>query len=120
MTQGLNRIAIQFRSLLLDYGLIGVSVTQANDRTQHSGQEPPIWLGLGDVDSSRTGLPAQADLMLETDDFAWITRELHALARRHAAGRVVSMLEGGYDRQGLADGASAHVRRLMGKGASSL
>jgi len=64
MTQGLNRIAIQFRSLLLDYGLIGVSVTQANDRTQHSGQEPPIWLGLGDVDSSRTGLPAQADLML--------------------------------------------------------
>ena len=36
----------------------------------------------------------QADLMLETDDFAWITRELHALARRHAAGRVVSMLEG--------------------------
>ncbi|PSD11051.1 acetoin utilization protein, partial [Stenotrophomonas maltophilia] len=55
----------------------------------------------------------QADLMLETDDFAWITRELHALARRHAAGRVVSMLEGGYDLQALAECSVAHVRALL-------
>ena len=55
----------------------------------------------------------QADLMLETDDFAWITRELHALARRHAAGRVVSMLEGGYDLQALAERSVAHVRALL-------
>lgn len=64
MTQSLNKIAIQVRGLLLDYGLIGVSVTQANDRTERHGQQPPAWLGMADVDSSRTGLPAQADLML--------------------------------------------------------
>ena len=55
----------------------------------------------------------QADLMLETDDFAWITRELHALARRHAAGRVVSMLEGGYDLQALAECSVAHVKAML-------
>src|SRR5688572_4140 len=42
-----------------------------------------------------------ADLMLETQDFAWLTRQLRGLARRHAAGRVVSMLEGGYDLEAL-------------------
>lgn len=55
----------------------------------------------------------QADLMLETDDFAWITGELHALARRHAAGRVVSMLEGGYDLQALAECSVAHVQAML-------
>ncbi len=55
----------------------------------------------------------QADLMLETEDFAWITAELHALARRHAAGRLVSMLEGGYDPQALADCCVAHVGTLL-------
>ncbi len=55
----------------------------------------------------------QADLMLETDDFAWITGELHALARRHAAGRVVSMLEGGYDLQALAECSVAHVEAML-------
>ncbi len=50
--------------------------------------------------------------MLETDDFAWITGELHALAR-HAAGRVVSMLEGGYDLQALAECSVAHVQALL-------
>lgn len=64
ITQNLNRVAQDVRALLLDYGLIGLSVTQANDRTERHGQEPPVYLGMGDVDSSRTGLPAQADLML--------------------------------------------------------
>lgn len=58
----------------------------------------------------------QADLMLETEDFAWITRELHALARRHAQGRVVSMLEGGYHLQALADSCVAHVGALLESG----
>jgi KaiC/GvpD/RAD55 family RecA-like ATPase len=64
MTKQMEQNAIRVRSLLLDYGLIGISVTQANDRTERHGQEPPIWLGMGDVDSSRTGLPAQVDLMI--------------------------------------------------------
>lgn len=55
----------------------------------------------------------QADLMLETADFAWITAELHALARRHAQGRVVSLLEGGYDLQALAECCVAHVGTLL-------
>ena len=53
-----------------------------------------------------------ADLMLETQDFAWLTRQLRGLARRHAAGRVVSMLEGGYDLEALRECSAAHVDEL--------
>lgn len=53
-----------------------------------------------------------ADLMLETEDFAWITRELRDIARRHADGRLVSMLEGGYDLQALGECTVAHVGEL--------
>ncbi|MFT3761855.1 MAG: histone deacetylase family protein [Pseudoxanthomonas sp.] len=53
-----------------------------------------------------------ADLMLETDDFAWLTRELRKLARRHAGGRVVSLLEGGYDLEALREASTAHVAEL--------
>lgn len=53
-----------------------------------------------------------ADLLLEAEDFAWITRELRGLARRHAAGRIVSMLEGGYDLEALRESATAHVAEL--------
>lgn len=50
---------------------------------------------------------------LEDDDYAWATRELTALAARHCGGRLVSVLEGGYDLQGLAGGVAAHVSTLM-------
>ena len=53
-----------------------------------------------------------ADLMLEAEDFAWITSELRTIARRHASGRVVSMLEGGYHLDALAESAVAHVGAL--------
>jgi acetoin utilization deacetylase AcuC-like enzyme len=53
-----------------------------------------------------------AGLMLEAEDFAWITRELVALADRHAQGRVISLLEGGYDLEALAESAAAHVAAL--------
>ncbi|HET9822740.1 MAG TPA: histone deacetylase family protein [Burkholderiaceae bacterium] len=46
-------------------------------------------------------------------DYAWITRELMAVADRSAASRVVSILEGGYSLEGLASGSAAHVRALM-------
>jgi acetoin utilization deacetylase AcuC-like enzyme len=55
-----------------------------------------------------------AQLRLETEDFAWITRQLIELAGRHTGGRLVSVLEGGYDLQALAASAAAHVRELMG------
>ena len=36
------------------------------------------------------------------------------VARRHAGGRLVSVLEGGYDLEGLSQSAAAHVGTLMG------
>ena len=54
-----------------------------------------------------------ADLRLETDDFGWITDRLLAVADRHCGGRLVSILEGGYDLDALAASAALHVRRLM-------
>lgn len=53
-----------------------------------------------------------ADLMVETEDFAWLTGRLREVADRHAGGRLVSMLEGGYDLEALAECACAHVAAL--------
>ena len=53
-----------------------------------------------------------AQLRLETEDYAWVTGELVALAGRHAGGRIVSSLEGGYDLSALAECVAAHVRAL--------
>jgi acetoin utilization deacetylase AcuC-like enzyme len=55
-----------------------------------------------------------AQLRLETEDFAWVTRQLLDVADRCCGGRVVSTLEGGYDLQALGASAAAHVRALMG------
>jgi KaiC/GvpD/RAD55 family RecA-like ATPase len=60
----LDRAARRIRTLLSRYGIVGISVHQAGDRTERHGQEPPAWLTLSDVYSSRTGLPAQCDLMI--------------------------------------------------------
>ena len=49
---------------------------------------------------------------LEAEDFAWATRAIADVANRHAKGRVVSSLEGGYDLQALGASALAHVRAL--------
>jgi acetoin utilization deacetylase AcuC-like enzyme len=52
-------------------------------------------------------------LALTDPDFAWITRELRQLADRHAQGRIVSVLEGGYVPDVLARSVVAHLRALM-------
>jgi acetoin utilization deacetylase AcuC-like enzyme len=54
-----------------------------------------------------------ASVNLREDDFAWATQVVMDLADRHCAGRVVSLLEGGYDLTGLADSVAAHVTTLM-------
>ncbi len=54
-----------------------------------------------------------AQLRLQAEDFAWITHELITIAERHANGRVVSSLEGGYDLQGLRESSIAHVGALL-------
>ncbi len=53
-----------------------------------------------------------AMLELEEADYAWVTRELMAQADRHAAGRVVSVLEGGYDLNALGQSCLAHLNAL--------
>jgi acetoin utilization deacetylase AcuC-like enzyme len=54
-----------------------------------------------------------AQLMLEVADYTWVTEKLLEIADRHAAGRLVATLEGGYDLSALAASAAAHVRVLM-------
>jgi acetoin utilization deacetylase AcuC-like enzyme len=54
-----------------------------------------------------------ANLNLLEPDYAWVTRKLMETASAHAGGRIVSVLEGGYDLQGLAGSVSAHVGALM-------
>jgi acetoin utilization deacetylase AcuC-like enzyme len=54
-----------------------------------------------------------AQLLLDEADYTWITEQLIEMAYRHAAGRLVSTLEGGYDLAALAASAGAHVRVLM-------
>ena len=54
-----------------------------------------------------------AGLELEEPDYAWVTARLLEAARRHAQGRLVSVLEGGYDLRALAGSAAAHVESLM-------
>jgi acetoin utilization deacetylase AcuC-like enzyme len=52
-------------------------------------------------------------LNMTADDFAWVTRALMDSAETHCDGRLVAVLEGGYDLKGLADSVSAHVGELM-------
>jgi acetoin utilization deacetylase AcuC-like enzyme len=54
-----------------------------------------------------------AQLELEGEDYRWLTTELVAIAARHAHGRIVSMLEGGYDLAALRECSVAHVGALL-------
>ncbi|HEV8014010.1 MAG TPA: histone deacetylase family protein [Stellaceae bacterium] len=54
-----------------------------------------------------------AQLMLVEADYAWSTERLVEIAAKHAAGRIVSSLEGGYDLDALAASSAAHVAALM-------
>jgi len=52
---------------------------------------------------------------LSDEDFADLTTLMLEIADRHASGRLVSVLEGGYNMAGLASAAVAHVRALVGR-----
>jgi acetoin utilization deacetylase AcuC-like enzyme len=54
-----------------------------------------------------------AHVRLDVADFVWITQELLNIADRHTGGKIVSLLEGGYDLDALARSVAAHVRTLM-------
>jgi acetoin utilization deacetylase AcuC-like enzyme len=54
-----------------------------------------------------------ANLQLTEEDFGWATRKIMEVADKTAQGRVVSVLEGGYDLEGLSKSVAAHVIALM-------
>ena len=54
-----------------------------------------------------------AQLLLEEGDYTWVTEKLFEIAYRHAEGRLVSTLEGGYDLAALGASVAAHIRVLM-------
>jgi acetoin utilization deacetylase AcuC-like enzyme len=54
-----------------------------------------------------------ANLNLLEADFGWATQQLMDIADRHAGGRLVSVLEGGYDLEGLGRSVAAHVLALL-------
>ena len=54
-----------------------------------------------------------AQLNAREADFVWLTDRLLETADRHSGGRVVSLLEGGYDLDALANSVAAHLRCLM-------
>ncbi|WP_103075985.1 histone deacetylase family protein [Solilutibacter silvestris] len=75
--------------------------------------KPQLLLISAGFDAHREDPLAQG--MLEAADFAWITQRLIEVAERHARGRIVSTLEGGYALPALAESASAHVAALAGQ-----
>ena len=54
-----------------------------------------------------------AGLELTEADYAWVTRELVAVATKHGHGRIVSTLEGGYALSALGRSAAEHIRELI-------
>src|SRR5688572_5611527 len=65
------------------------------------------------------GFDAHADdplamLELVDEDYAWVTEQVKAVADRHASGRIVSMLEGGYSLSALGRSVAQHLRVLAG------
>jgi len=63
---------------------------------------------------SRIGDPL-GRFRLTDDDFRELTLIMMGVAREHAGGRIVSMLEGGYNLEGLASASAAHVNALCGR-----
>lgn len=54
-----------------------------------------------------------AQLRFKEEDYSWLTEQIVRIADRHAGGRVVAMLEGGYDPGALGRSTVAHIRALL-------
>lgn len=55
-----------------------------------------------------------AMLKLVEADYTWVTQQIKQVAERHAQGRIVSLLEGGYNLHALGRSAAAHLKVLSG------
>jgi len=65
------------------------------------------------------GLDEMSDLRLDESDFAWVTERLYEVASTHAGGRLLSMLEGGYEPGALARSVVSHLKALLGNAAAA-
>lgn len=72
--------------------------------------QPDILFISAGFDGHRNDQMAMLDLT--ESDYAWVTDQLRRIARRHSGGRIVSVLEGGYDLQALGRSVVAHLRAL--------
>ena len=72
---------------------------------------PQLLLASAGFDAHR--LDPLAQVQLETEDYAWITQRLRALADEYSQGRVISVLEGGYSLQALREAVPAHLATLL-------
>ncbi|MCD0505741.1 histone deacetylase family protein [Bordetella petrii] len=73
-------------------------------------QAPELILVSAGFDAHREDDMGQLDLV--EADYTWITEQVMEVAQRHAQGRVVSMLEGGYNLSALGRSVVAHIRAL--------
>lgn len=55
-----------------------------------------------------------AQLGLREDDYRWVTEKIMDMAERHAQGRIISVLEGGYELHALGRSVAAHLNTLLG------
>jgi len=56
-----------------------------------------------------------SQLNLNDDDYVWVTETIKAIANKHANGRIISVLEGGYELQALARCVAAHIQVMIGE-----
>ena len=116
---------VDFRHQAVEAGIGGTTVTTAID----GRQRVPIQVRLNraareDIEKlgeilvmSPAGFDAHVEddmamLQLRDADYRWVTEQVKAVAVRHAKGRIVSLLEGGYDLSPLARSVEAHIRVL--------
>src|SRR5262249_15788739 len=76
---------------------------------------PPDLIVISAGFDSRRGDPL-GGLLLEDSDFAEMTKEVMDLSDRLASGRIVSVLEGGYNLQTLGETVRTHIASLAGAG----
>jgi acetoin utilization deacetylase AcuC-like enzyme len=100
----------------LSPGSDGADVREAFDRQLRAPAEAfaPELVMISAGFDARRGDPL-GRLKLVDDDYVWMTAWAMDLADRFAGGRLVSVLEGGYDLPGLRSAIEAHVRTLMGR-----
>lgn len=77
-SQKLTILGERFRQMAGKHSFLAVSITQAGDKTERHGQEPPEWLSISDIDFNRTGLAGAVDGLIGIGN----TAELEAHNRR--------------------------------------